>query len=287
MAHEPRHISFLGREGVTKHYGIATRGPAPDPALAAAVRALAEPGVPGFTIAHDAQSAGLGLVYWWANDNEIHARFYASPLDDPGALTPYTGAGMSCVWELEVIDFERRAWLEDVLIGEDVVGVSGARAGPGGRLMGVARLRLPPRPLGHPQPPAGRHADPAARVGGVPGDLGTPSRCSTATATTTTSRRRLRGLLAAPLRRRRTDLWRIWWSSTARPGRLDPPVEGRFSADGTAALRDRRRPRRRAAAHALRLVGDHADSARWEQSFSFDEGETWVHNWTMLLTRAE
>ena len=120
MAHEPRQISFLGREGVTKHYGIATRGPAPDPALAAAVRALAEPGVPGFTIAHDALSAGLGLVYWWANDNEIHARFYASPLDDPGALTPYTGAGMSCVWELEVIDFERRAWLSDVLVDGDV-----------------------------------------------------------------------------------------------------------------------------------------------------------------------
>ncbi len=27
---------------------------------------------------------------------------------------------MACVWELEVIDFERRAWLEDVLIGGDV-----------------------------------------------------------------------------------------------------------------------------------------------------------------------
>ena len=27
---------------------------------------------------------------------------------------------MACVWELEVIDFERRAWLEDVLIDDDV-----------------------------------------------------------------------------------------------------------------------------------------------------------------------
>jgi hypothetical protein len=27
---------------------------------------------------------------------------------------------MACVWELEIIDFERRAWLEDVLKGADV-----------------------------------------------------------------------------------------------------------------------------------------------------------------------
>ena len=120
MAHEPRQISFLGRTGETKHYGIATRGPTPDPVFAAAVRALAEPGVPGFTIAHDARSAGLGLVYWWANDNEIHMRAFASPLDDPGALEPVDGTGMACVWELEVIDFERRAWLEDVLRAGDV-----------------------------------------------------------------------------------------------------------------------------------------------------------------------
>jgi hypothetical protein len=120
MAYSPRHISFLGRSGVTKHYGIATHRPEVNPVFAAAVRELAEPGIPGFTIAHDAVSAGLGLVYWWANDNEIHARFYSSPLDDPGALTPYQGAGMACVWELEVIDFERRAWLSDVLVDDDV-----------------------------------------------------------------------------------------------------------------------------------------------------------------------
>jgi hypothetical protein len=118
--HQPRQISFLGREGQTKHYGIATRGPLPSPELAEATRARAEPGVPGFTIAHEGASAGLGLVYWWANENEVHSRFYASPLDAPGDLTPYTGSGITCVWELEVLDFERRAWLEDVLKRGDV-----------------------------------------------------------------------------------------------------------------------------------------------------------------------
>ncbi len=121
MAHEPRHITFLGREGRFKHYGIATHAPEPREPLAAAVKALAPDGEAGFTIAHDARYAGLGLVYWWANENEIHRRAYVSPLEDPGALEPLEDpTGMACVWELEIIDFERRAWLQDVLIDGDV-----------------------------------------------------------------------------------------------------------------------------------------------------------------------
>jgi hypothetical protein len=119
MSYEPRHISFLGREGRFKHYGIAVNGPEPRPALAEAVRRRVPEGATGFTIAHDARFAGLGLVYWWAHENEIHRAAYASPLGDPGALEPLRDTGMACVWELEVIDFERRAWLEDVLIGGD------------------------------------------------------------------------------------------------------------------------------------------------------------------------
>ena len=116
MPHEPRQISFLGRSGRTKHYGIGTHGPEPRPALVEAVRALAQADAPGFTIAHDARFAALGLVYWWAGENELHVRHYGAPLDAPGELAPLEGTGMACVWELEVIDFERRAWLEDMLI---------------------------------------------------------------------------------------------------------------------------------------------------------------------------
>ena len=121
MPHEPRQITFLGREGRTKHYGIATHGPAPGDTLVAAVRALAEPGAAGFTIAHEGKAAAMALVYWWAHENEIHRRAYAAPLPlaDAADLEPLTDAGMACVWELEVIDFERRAWLQDVLIDGD------------------------------------------------------------------------------------------------------------------------------------------------------------------------
>jgi hypothetical protein len=119
MDYEPRSVSLLERDGLLKHYGIAMHDRVPRPALVAATRRVAHEVVPdgvhGFTIAHDAATAGLGLVYWWANENELHQRVFAAPRDDPGELEPADGTGMACVWELEVIDFERRAWLDDVL----------------------------------------------------------------------------------------------------------------------------------------------------------------------------
>jgi len=114
--HEPRNIAFFGLEGHTKHYGIGD----PDPAHLAAVRLRARTDAPGFTIAHRGVSAALSLVYWWANENELHAAFSVAPLDAPDQLEAYESTGITCVWEMEVMDFERRAWLQDVLIDDDL-----------------------------------------------------------------------------------------------------------------------------------------------------------------------
>jgi hypothetical protein len=79
------------------------------------------------------------------------------------------------------------------------------------------------------------------------------------------------------------QLWRIWWSSTRVPGRLDPPMAGGFESDhgaffGADVVSD----------HPIRLRFDwYADvtSPRWEQRFSFDAGTTWALNWVMTFTR--
>ena len=127
--HRTRSIRYIGREDFDgwrlKVYGIGTHAPDARPEFVKATvdtarETLPEGGGAGLVIAHDANTAGLGLIYWWANDNEIHGRFYASPLDDPTALQPYESTGLSCVWELEILDFERRAWLEHVLKNDDI-----------------------------------------------------------------------------------------------------------------------------------------------------------------------
>jgi len=77
--------------------------------------------------------------------------------------------------------------------------------------------------------------------------------------------------------------WRIWWSSTRVPGRLDPPMSGGFEGDhGVFYGEDE------VAGRPIQLRFDwyaDKDSPRWEQRFSFDNGETWVLNWVMSLTR--
>ncbi|MFE9440269.1 hypothetical protein ACFYO2_14855 [Streptomyces sp. NPDC006602] len=82
---------------------------------------------------------------------------------------------------------------------------------------------------------------------------------------------------------RESRQWSLNWSSS-RSGKLFPPVTGRFEGgrgefhgDDTHDGKEVR----------VRFVwsGISATTARWEQAFSVDGGETWVTNWYMDFSR--
>ncbi|WP_406194905.1 hypothetical protein OG331_11765 [Streptomyces sp. NBC_01017] len=83
---------------------------------------------------------------------------------------------------------------------------------------------------------------------------------------------------------RETEQWSLTWSSS-RTGTLFPPVFGRFEGERGAFYGDDVHDGKDV---RVRFVwsGISATTARWEQAFSTDGGESWLTNWTMDFTRS-
>ena len=79
--------------------------------------------------------------------------------------------------------------------------------------------------------------------------------------------------------------WSLHWASS-RDGRLQPPVTGRFEG-GTGTFYSRETYN--GADITVRFIWSDITprSARWEQAFSPDDGNTWETNWIMEFTRRE
>ena len=109
-----------------KLYGIALPGEQPAPELVDAALLKAEATLPrpahapgrygvGFVVVHQAADHAFVLVDWWYGENEIHQKLFSAEPGRPERLAPHSGDAIGCIWELSVTDFERRAWIEDVL----------------------------------------------------------------------------------------------------------------------------------------------------------------------------
>ena len=82
----------------------------------------------------------------------------------------------------------------------------------------------------------------------------------------------------------RTKSWSIWWLDSRNPHHLDPPVVGQFrDGVGTFFAHDTYAGK----PILVRFIWSDvtADSARWQQAFSDDNGKTWETNWIMEFHR--
>jgi hypothetical protein len=80
-----------------------------------------------------------------------------------------------------------------------------------------------------------------------------------------------------------TERWSLNWASSIS-GTLFPPVFGRFE-DGRGAFYGDDTHDGKAVLVRFVWSGISATSARWEQAFSVDGGDTWLTNWIMEFTR--
>lgn len=73
-----------------------------------------------FLIVHGGRDGVWTLLNWWIGENMLQSVTFYTSFDDATQFeeTPQTG-GMACVWELEVIDFERKMWIEYILKKSD------------------------------------------------------------------------------------------------------------------------------------------------------------------------
>ncbi len=133
--YKARSYAFLGlwTKGAwtLKVYGINHRAPPAsdplvDPAILAAARAKVTSHLPevdregdhhhtGFVILHHGTDGNWLLLHWWAQEAICCEVLWKSRNQSPTRFEAAGASFMACVWELVVIDFERRAWVDTLL----------------------------------------------------------------------------------------------------------------------------------------------------------------------------
>lgn len=72
----------------------------------------------GFVIAHQGRTALYCVLGWWDNENELPFRVFVRGLESGAEWRAARGPESVCVWDLQVIGFERDAYVATLLTGD-------------------------------------------------------------------------------------------------------------------------------------------------------------------------
>ena len=145
VPYTPRKVRSLGLLQIddwrVKVHGLsATPGGELEDAVHVGARKAAEEALPrpgtgggrygvGFVIAHRTPDAYSYVVGWWAYGCLLSTAAYSARFSDPAEIARCPARQAGCVWELAVVDHERRAWTRTMLGSKtegDVEGYLGA-----------------------------------------------------------------------------------------------------------------------------------------------------------------
>jgi hypothetical protein len=124
----PRPARFLGLWEIggwrMKAYGLHAANARLLPELVTAARDLTTRSLPGnmagaygvgFVGVHCGRDSNFVFIDWWACENELHHHVFTSSLQNPLELVRAPDGVTACVWDLQLIWFERNVWVDKVL----------------------------------------------------------------------------------------------------------------------------------------------------------------------------
>lgn len=70
----------------------------------------------GTLIIHKWRGGYFAIINWWTDENMLQHFVYLATNDNPTEFNLFSDKGIvTCIWELEILWFERNAWVNDVL----------------------------------------------------------------------------------------------------------------------------------------------------------------------------
>lgn len=129
--YQERPIRFAGTTAYNgwnmKQYSISVNDEYVQPALFEAATTQLEHILPrepvndshygvGFLILHEGYDGNYIIASWWVGENMLCNHILAAPAESPYEFKSFRESGIvACVWELEIMYFEKRLWSQAVL----------------------------------------------------------------------------------------------------------------------------------------------------------------------------